>query len=710
MTSQPTPRFLRSPFSFDRSAEPSGRLRALAAGTQLVGMTAEALVTGLWVVWLLAVVILIAGHAYAYRAARTGQRLKWVRVMAFVGFHLTFCWMVTGIFLGVTYPQAQFAMLATAVVTLEVWSRMNLNAAIGLGLANLYVAATLSRGWDFFFFLLAYMALWLAYLWAADSIDGRKRQTHPSGVRRPSIVRPRPRRVPLLGWGLRFGLLLSVVFPLVFMFTPRYAGRPLFMPITLRLPVQQEPSASVINPAVPLVQIQGEVNRGESEYYFGFADQVDLSYRGGLSSTVMMYVKSPAWSYWRGYALDSYNGRTWSQSDESLQTVRPDDDFSSRFDVNPGSPGYNGEWFVQSFYIVQDMPNIIWTGGTPFQVYFAANELGQDSTGGLRVGTALASETTYSVISNRVDYPPESLRTVDGDIPPEVAAKYLQLPGTVTERTRQLALDLTADAATDYDRVIAVRDHLLTYEYDFFPPPQPPNTDAVDLFLFEDQRGVCEHYVSAMVVMLRSLGIPARFVVGYGSGDYNPMSGYYTVRANDAHAWVEVYFPDYGWVPFDPTPGWNGDPQTGPVDTWVFSNWLDGADLPSVPLGELAAAGAGVFAMLSVLLTPLLIAVGIAAMGVFVWWLLRCYARTRPRRYHTHASRRAVFRAYRRAQFWLRARRLPWQTVTEHAAQHERLRRLANAVEVAAYSPHPPDDETVAQARNWRGNDKPTLP
>ncbi len=687
------------PININRSPEPAGRLRALAAGTQIVGMTAEALVTGLWGMWIIAIVLLVVGHVYTYRAIQSGKRTPWVRVAAFVAFHVTFFWMFVGIFAGFTYPQAQFAMLATGVVTFEIWSRTNLNAAIGLGMANLYVAATLSRGWDFLFFLVAYMVLWLAYLWTADNVDGQKQNV--VRVQQPA-QRPRTvRRSPWVMWGARFCVLMAIAFTLVFILTPRFAGRPLFMPVTLRLPIEQEPSASVINPAVPLVQIQGEVNRDDSEYYFGFADQIDLSYRGGLSNTVMMHVKSPAWSYWRGYALDTYDGRTWTQSDESLETL-PLDEQRGYFHIDPTAAGYTDDWFVQSFYIVEDMPNILWTGGSPFRVYFASRELGKDVTGGLRVGAAMQQGTTYSVISNSIDFTPEELRAARGTIPDSITTRYLRLPGTVTERTRDLAREVTADAATDYDRVISIRNHLLTYEYDFFPPPQPPNTDAVDLFLFEDQRGVCEHYVSSMVVMLRSLDIPARFVVGYGSGDYNPMSGYYTVRANDAHAWVEVYFPELGWVPFDPTPGWEGDPQTGPVDTWVFSNLVDGANLPSLPVADVLAAGGGLLTLIGSVTLPLLSVAVIAGIVAMMAWLMRRYQLRRTPRYHTDASRRAVFRAYWWAQVRLRLRRSPGRTVREQAAAHPRLQPLADAVEIAAYRPQPPDEATVERSRRWR--------
>ncbi|MFZ4814481.1 MAG: transglutaminaseTgpA domain-containing protein [Phototrophicaceae bacterium] len=687
-------------FKFKRDPEPSGVLRALAAGTQIVGITAEMFVTQLWGVAIFCMILLVVGHWFAHRATVRGVRPRWIRVAAFVLFHLAFLYLFVGLFTGARYPQAQFAMLATAIVTVEIASRMNLNAAIGLGLANLYVAATLSRGTEFLLFLVAYVGLWLAYLWVADGLDGQRNN--------PQVLRlepTNPARVPqvragLWAWNARFVVAAAVVAPLVFIVTPHYAGRPLFMPVTFNLPIRQQPSVSVINPAVPLIQIRGQVNRDESEYYFGFADQVDLSYRGGLSRKVMMLVKSPAWSYWRGYALDTYDGVNWSQADPELDNLRGDLFNPTRFVIDRNAT-YEEGFFVQSFYIMAPMPNVVWTGGVPFELYLAASEIGVDSSDGYRVGAPLQPNQTYSVISNRVDFSPEQLRASSGSFFRPMYRQYTQLPDTVTERTRELARTITADAPTQYDKVIAVRDHLLTtYPYDFFPPPQPVDIDAVDNFLFTDQRGVCEHYVSAMVVMLRTLNIPSRFVVGYGSGDYNALSGYYTVRANDAHAWVEVYFPDYGWVPFDPTPGWNGDPQSGPVDTWIFSDFFESRPLPSLPVEQIAAGTSLVLGVLAQVAVPLL---GIGAAWLvlaFIWRVAWRWWRAYQGRFHRDPARLRVLRAYRWALFWRRLRRQPAQTVREHAAQHPELAALVDSVEVAAYRNRPPTQQDDPRTSN----------
>jgi transglutaminase-like putative cysteine protease len=117
-------------------------------------------------------------------------------------------------------------------------------------------------------------------------------------------------------------------------------------------------------------------------------------------------------------------------------------------------------------------------------------------------------------------------------------------------------MSITDGLSTTYDRAAAVQSWLQVHtEYDLGIPPDPEGVDAVDHFLFETRRGFCEHIASAMVLLLRAAGVPARFVVGFGPGDRNPLTGYFDVRESDAHAWVEVVYPGIGWMPYDPTFG-----------------------------------------------------------------------------------------------------------------------------------------------------------
>ena len=112
----------------------------------------------------------------------------------------------------------------------------------------------------------------------------------------------------------------------------------------------------------------------------------------------------------------------------------------------------------------------------------------------------------------------------------------------------------TAGKATEYDKVMAVQDWITANtQYDLNVPRDPPGVDTVDRFLFVTHRGFCEQIASAMAVMLRTQGIPTRLVTGFGPGTWDPLTGYYEVKQSDAHAWLEVYYPGIGWVPYDPT-------------------------------------------------------------------------------------------------------------------------------------------------------------
>lgn len=671
--------------------EDSILLRRWAFTAQAVAVVGLGAQTRLWGVVALALLLLAAGHFTAYRVRHAPPRR--LRVLTFIGLHVVFGWMFFGLGSGQPYPQAQVAMLAMAVVSFELYRRLNLYSGMGIALINLYVAATLSRDVSFGAFLLLFVGAVLAFLWQADVEDGLK-----ANPRVLTVIGGKPAR----RWGRwgRFGGLAAACVALVFLFTPRFAGYPIVPPFSFQLPISKGPTAQVINPAVPLFRVEGAATADESEYYYGFENRLDLSFRGGLSDTIMMYVQSPAWSYWRGYAFDHYDGRTWSASNDKLTPYYAGR--SGRFTLQEF---VDEPVFVQTFIIARNMPNVLWAGGNPVQVFFPARELALDVTGGIKVGQALQAGMVYSVVSTSQNQNPDDLRRARGRLPEWIRTRYLQLPDTVTDRTRQLAVEITRGLTNNYDRVIAVRDYLLeNIPYDYFPPPQAPDTDAVDQFLFVDRRGVCEHYTSAMIVLLRSLGIPARFVVGYGSGDYNPITGYYEVRANHAHAWVEVYFPGEDWTVFDPTPGWTGDPQTGPVQRWVFSNLFEGVQLPELPLGEIVQAGVSV---LGSLLRPLLMLGSIAAGIVLVvvalrrsTWLQR-RGRSADRR-TGEAARQAIFAAYRQAQRDLRAPRGSAQTVQEHAAQHPELDELAPWVEAAAYRPEPPDESMLESARRFR--------
>lgn len=164
------------------------------------------------------------------------------------------------------------------------------------------------------------------------------------------------------------------------------------------------------------------------------------------------------------------------------------------------------------------------------------------------------SYTAMSLVSEATD---DELRTATTDYPQWTRERYLDLPVSMDPLVRELAIDIVRDAGANnpLDAARAIEAHLReNYEYSTSMGQPPQGRDRVAWFLFENKKGYCEYYASAMIVMLRSLDIPARFAAGYAPGTYDAATGEFVVRESAAHAWPEVYFPGYGWIQFEPTP------------------------------------------------------------------------------------------------------------------------------------------------------------
>lgn len=147
------------------------------------------------------------------------------------------------------------------------------------------------------------------------------------------------------------------------------------------------------------------------------------------------------------------------------------------------------------------------------------------------------------------------LRVASGDYPGWVEQRYLALPDGVPPRVLALARDLTATEATPYDRARAIEAYLRAFPYNLDLPSPQFERDVVDYFLFDLKQGYCDYYATSMVVLARAAGLPARLAIGYFTGTYDEVNHRYVVTEADAHAWVEIYFPGYGWIEFEPTAG-----------------------------------------------------------------------------------------------------------------------------------------------------------
>jgi hypothetical protein len=180
----------------------------------------------------------------------------------------------------------------------------------------------------------------------------------------------------------------------------------------------------------------------------------------------------------------------------------------------------------------------------------------------------LSEGDVYDVTGWQSTATSDQLRGASAELPPYIAERYLSLPGSVTPATRELAASVAGGEPTVFDTAMAIQDYLrATYPYDEKISGPSGGEDAVDYFLFDEQRGYCEYFASAMVVMLRSLDVPARLVAGFRDVPFDADADGYLYRQKQAHTWVEVYFPGYGWTAFEPTPSedpfnYDGEEQT----------------------------------------------------------------------------------------------------------------------------------------------------
>jgi hypothetical protein len=320
--------------------------------------------------------------------------------------------------------------------------------------------------------------------------------------------------------------------------------------------------------------------------------------------------------------------------------------------------------------------------------------------------------TTYRADSLVPVASEEQLRSAGSDYPEWVRDRYLTLPDRVPDRVLALARDLTATEPTPYDRALAIESYLRTFSYTLDVPRPPFDQDAADYFLFDLQRGHCEYYATAMVVLARAAGLPARLVIGYASGTYDVDNARYIVTEADAHAWGEVYFPEYGWVEFEPTAG------RPPIERLAESRPIEWPE-PEEPLEPAVTIRSRVaqFWWLGVLG-----ALAVATSVGIVWWAadvwrLRLLAPTAAvatlhRRLQRHGRRLAVpmregdtpyeFATSFAEHLANLARDKYWWDIALAPAVQE-AQRLVSLYVQASYTPRPPNSDDQRQAiQTWR--------
>lgn len=359
------------------------------------------------------------------------------------------------------------------------------------------------------------------------------------------------------------GLAVSLTLVLVagsvaFMFAPRI-GASRLTSLAFQIPkiVPVPKGAGIINPGMPSFGGPGEspLSLGPNTY-FGFGNFVDLRSRGNLSDELVMRVRASRPAFWRGGVYDVYSKSSWSDATKETEEVIGLPVIPSGFPFERVSEEASVE-MIQTFYVEKPLPNIIFSAYRPAEIWFPLRQVELTDNLSIRASSLLEPGAVYSIVSRLPAPDPELLKRKEAtfaDLPEPFVNRYTQLPPELPERVRNLAHKIAGDETTVLGKVNAIDEWLQSNtQYLIEIPPQPPGSDAVDHFLFEDRRGFCEQIASAMALMLRSQGVPARLATGFAPGERNVFSGYFEVRRDDAHSWVEVFFPGIGWMEFDPT-------------------------------------------------------------------------------------------------------------------------------------------------------------
>jgi transglutaminase-like putative cysteine protease len=275
--------------------------------------------------------------------------------------------------------------------------------------------------------------------------------------------------------------------------------------------------------------------------------------------TVLVPAKPPQGVrlFWRARVYDHYENGQWSVPNISLRTLLPG---STQLKFPQYPDRAKG---LYSFYIAVNQPIVTifappqpqWTN-IGSRLEFLPNPDGTVDVFAIRANPPLSSGTTYSVRSSLSGTTVEKLRSAGENYPPWILERYLQLPEEITDRTKNLAQQITQFAPTPYDKVLAITNYLRSnIQYVETLDELPADKELIDWFLFESRKGFCNYYASSEVILLRSLGIPARLAVGFAQGESDESNNrnVYKVLQRDAHAWPEVYFPGIGWVEVEPT-------------------------------------------------------------------------------------------------------------------------------------------------------------
>lgn len=340
--------------------------------------------------------------------------------------------------------------------------------------------------------------------------------------------------------------------------------------------------------------------------------------------------------YWRAWAYETYSAGQWSNPTAITTPYRPEQN-----DLAVPVGGRRVTMLLDVTVRLARQSTIyaaaeaVWVN-VPGELLATLTPDGRVDVATWRADPPLEAGARYQVRARIANPSVKELRAAGAAYPAWVRERYLQIPAEIEPQIRQLAEEITRDAATPYDKAAAITAYLRrTIEYQPALPAAPRGRDPLLWVLFDEKKGFCNYYASAEVMLLRAVGIPARLAVGFAEGELQERPQLserenefvYIVRQKHSHAWPEVYFPEIGWVEFEPTG--NQEPLLRPLEP-PQSGTLGGPLAPpprTLPLEEADAGktphqvSPSFAAALWRIAAPLILRVGLPLLVVVAFYL-----------------------------------------------------------------------------------------
>ena len=448
-----------------------------------------------------------------------------------------------------------------------------------------------------------------------------------------------------------------------------------------------------------------------------------------LSDRPILEAQFPTRTYWRAVTYDRYDGRGWTNTDHESSIIE------------------QGQWLGEPLFAasaemtatlrpLESGQDVILAPPQPVRVSLPVDadidRITEDgalvNVSRLRSRIELRPRAAYRVVSAVTQAPVYLLQTDKTEYPSWVTQRYLHLPESVSQRVLELARQITAPYTNAYDKAVAIESYLRSYPYSTDIAAPPEEMDAVEYFLFDVKQGYCDYYASAMAVMLRAAGIPSRLAAGYAPGELQTaqddkpvVTDTYRVVERDAHAWVEAFFPTYGWIQFEPTASQplvqrlivpeGSEPDTTPTPS--ATNDEDLRDLRNTGIPEATAFPSASPSGLVRWIQSQWIALGIVTVVLVLAVATMIFTRRRQMAFLKNPELLAGLLG--RVGAWASRLRIPWpasDTPLEHATQFGRrvpeaepvVSQMATLFVAQRYGRQRPPSETVqAIAREWLG-------